>query len=85
MDKMNKASSHRAEGASLKSKNYLILRILFGFPIYFLKNILNKNVLIGNIWIFMCYCNIIKSLAKKMLKCLKHLVNEGTNSIHDPY
>ncbi len=84
MDKMNKASSHRAEGASLKSKNYLILRILFGFPIYFSKKYFKQKMFLLGIYGFSCAIVISSNRWLKDVKMFeKHLVNEGTNSIHD--
>jgi len=52
MRKQNRVSTVRANETKLKSIGYLRARILFGYPVYFLRNYVQRGMFRGGVYGF---------------------------------
>ena len=86
VNKMNRASSDRANANKLKPKLWLILRILFGYPIYFSKKYLKQKMFTEGLYGFICASVIASNRWLKDVKMYeKYLEKKGINSISKNY
>lgn len=82
--KMNKTSSVRADANKLKPRLILIFRILFGYPLYFLKKYIKQKMFTAGIYGFSCAAIIALNRWLKDVKMYeKYLIKDGLNNIDD--
>ncbi|MCF7817355.1 MAG: glycosyltransferase family 2 protein [Kiritimatiellales bacterium] len=82
MAKANHGSTVRANETKLKSKGFLALRILFGFPFYFSKKYIKQKMYRAGVYGFACAAVIASNRWLKDVKMYElHLAKKGRNEI----